>query len=142
MLESRLAYQNPIIEIWTSIDPGIFRRPDDRRIRNVTYSSPNLVLVNSDGDYDRTNVGDMAFYLSEVEPEVFFPFRVEDIVFYKKTGDYVRGEQSEYLMRISSLRELCNQLWIRGQEGLPGGCAALVVFDPRRGYSIAINAGL
>ena len=116
MLESRIEYQDREVEIWTSIDPEIFRRPGDRRIRNITDLSPNLFLVNSDGDYDIDNVGETTLCLSKLKPETFFRFRVENTVFYKQTKDYTRGEQSEYLMSVGNLRELCHQLGINYQE--------------------------
>ena len=116
MLESRIEYRDQVIDIWTSIDPEIFRRPDDRRIKNVTNLSPNLFLVNSRGEYEVDNVEETALCLSKLKPETFFRFRVENTVFYKKTRDYFAGDQNEYLMSVGNLRELCHQLGINYQE--------------------------
>ncbi|MDP3987398.1 MAG: hypothetical protein Q8P81_04205 [Nanoarchaeota archaeon] len=141
MLESKLAYQDEDVQIWTSVDPEIFRNSDDRRIKRIIDLPHTFVLVNLEGDYDLTKLREAALDLAEEEAGAFFRFSVEDTAFYKRTGDSVRGDQSEYLMRINSLRELCNQLGINLNERPSEEGTYLIVFDPKKGYSIPVDIG-
>jgi len=140
MLETRLAYQDKDVQIWTSVDPEIFRNPDDKRIKRIIDLPYTFVLVNQDGNYDLTGLREAALDLTQEEAGAFFRFSVEDTAFYKRTEDSVPGGQSEYLMRVNNLRELCNQLGINLNER-PGEGTYLIVFDQKRGYSIPVDIG-
>lgn len=120
MLEKRLDFENDEIKVSYYYDSEIFRKSSDKRIKRRVKTNgiqwPELVLV--DGcDYRDDNLELLLGYFNEkcleeeIDPNSFFEFSIRDLCTVKETEEcFLDLSDNNYLMRISSLRELCKDL--------------------------------
>lgn len=128
MLEERLYYEDEEIKITYYLDPKLFRKPGDKRIKNrikvdeSQFNYHEFTLIRGE-NYSEKNLEGFLTYFQDLEeretldPKTFFEFTVQDILLIKKRDEKELDlADTRYMMRIKDLKKLCDEFGISKEK--------------------------